>query len=142
MALFALRRQRVLLVSSAASANALPVAEFTIAMILLTGKDTFSYRDLYRDRRAFTVGESLVDVGNFRRRIGVIGASRIGRRVLELLRPYDFEVALTDPYVTGAPPGVRLTDVEEVLRSRDVGSVHAPESAATRHPLDRPPRAL
>lgn len=35
-------------VSSAVAANALPVAEYTLAMILLTGKDAFTQRDRYR----------------------------------------------------------------------------------------------
>ncbi|OHV45720.1 hypothetical protein BCD48_21285 [Pseudofrankia sp. BMG5.36] len=36
-------------VSSAVAANALPVAEYTVAAILLTGKNAFGLRDSYRE---------------------------------------------------------------------------------------------
>lgn len=49
---------RGLLVSSAAVANARPVAEYTLAMILLAGKDLFAHRDRMRARRSCPGGRS------------------------------------------------------------------------------------
>lgn len=66
---------RGLLVSSAADANAIPVTELTVAMILLTGKDVFGQRERYRHDRTFSPGEILTGVGNFHRRVGIVGAS-------------------------------------------------------------------
>ncbi|HEX6444911.1 MAG TPA: hydroxyacid dehydrogenase [Streptosporangiales bacterium] len=133
---------RGVLVSSATAANALPVAEFTVAAILWAGKDVLGFRDRYRAERTFTPGVLYPDVGNFRRRVGIVGASHIGRRVLDLLRPFDLDVALTDPYVTEAPPGVRLLELDELLLRSDVVSLHAPANAQTRHLLDRHRLAL
>src|SRR5437660_1651363 len=45
--------ERGVLVSSAAEANAVPVAEYTLAAILLAGKDIFRLRESYRTDRAF-----------------------------------------------------------------------------------------
>ena len=73
-------------------------------------------------------------VGNHGRTVGVIGASRIGRRVIELLRPFDLEVYLFDPYVdapTAAELGVRLVDLDTLLRTCDIVSVHAPANPQT-----------
>ncbi|MEO3753186.1 hydroxyacid dehydrogenase [Streptomyces sp. B6B3] len=131
--------QRGLVVSSAADANALPVAEYTLGMILLVGKDVFALRESYRARRGFTLGEVHGRVGNLGRRVGVIGASRIGRRVVELLRAFDFEVALHDPYLDPDDArrlGVRAVGLDELLAGSDIVTVHAPATGETRHLLD------
>lgn len=128
--------RRGITVSSAAAANALPVAEYTLAMILLAGKDVFGYRDQLRTRRTFPYGDILPGIGNYGRRVGVVGASRIGRRLIELLRPYDLEVSLADPYVDekeAARLGVPLVTLDELLRTSDVVTVHAPQTPETRH---------
>jgi phosphoglycerate dehydrogenase-like enzyme len=137
--------QRGIVVSSAAAANALPVSEYTLAMILLTGKDVLAARDRYRAAEAFPRGWARPGIGNAARRVGIIGASRIGRRVIELLRPFDFEVWLHDPYVDeagAAALGVRLSGLEELLAGCDIVSVHAPATPETRHLIDAARLAL
>ncbi|ONI80122.1 hydroxyacid dehydrogenase [Saccharothrix sp. ALI-22-I] len=134
--------ERGVVVSSAADANALPVAELTLAMILLVGKDVLGLRERYRTERHFTLAEVVPDIGNFRRRVGIVGASRIGRRVVELLAPFDLIVSLTDPYLTAPLPGVRLVELDELLRDSDVVSLHAPATPETHHMLDKRRLAL
>jgi phosphoglycerate dehydrogenase-like enzyme len=126
--------ERGLAITSAAAANAVPVAEYTLAAILFAGKDVFRLRDTYHSARHFTVAEVQTGVGNYGRTVGVIGASRIGRRVIELLRPFDLEVYLFDPYVdavTATELGVHLVDLDTLLRNCDIVSVHAPANAQT-----------
>jgi len=137
--------ERGLVVSSAAGANALPVAEYTLAMILLAGKDLFAFRDRLRAQRAFPYGEIVPGIGNFGRRVGVVGASRIGRRLIELLRPFDLKVSLADPYVDAAAAaalGVRLLPLDELLADSDIVTVHAPQTPETRHLIGRRALAL
>jgi phosphoglycerate dehydrogenase-like enzyme len=55
--------------------------------------------------------------------------------VIELLRPYDMEVLLYDPYVTteeAADLGVQAVSLPELFASCDVLSVHTPLLPATR----------
>ncbi|WP_426568293.1 NAD(P)-dependent oxidoreductase [Streptomyces canus] len=121
-------------VSSAVTGNALPVAEYTLAMILLAGKDAFTHRERFRRTRVHPAPEETAATGNLGRRVGVIGASRVGRRLLELLRPYDFEVLLHDPYVDAAEAaelGARLLSLEDLLRHSDIVSLHAPDIPET-----------
>jgi phosphoglycerate dehydrogenase-like enzyme len=132
--------ERGLLVSSAADANAVPVAEYTVGVLLLAGKDVFNLRERYTRERTFTLAKIRQEVGNYGRRIGIVGASRIGRRVIELLRPYDFELWLHDPYTR--VEGVRQVALEELLAACDIVSLHAPETEETRHLLDRERLAL
>ncbi|MFF3848908.1 hydroxyacid dehydrogenase [Streptomyces sp. NPDC002328] len=127
-------------VSSAVTANAVPVAEYTLAMILLAGKDAFAHRERFRRTHTHPTHAETAATGNVGRRVGVIGASRVGRCLLELLRPYDFEVLLHDPYVDAAEAaelGARPLSLEDLLRHSDIVSLHAPDIPETRHLLDR-----
>ncbi|WP_405729802.1 hydroxyacid dehydrogenase [Streptomyces sp. NBC_00028] len=131
--------ERGITVSSAVTGNALPVAEYTLAMILLAGKDTFTHRERFRTTHAYPTPTETARTGNVGRRIGVIGASRVGRRLLELLRPFDFTVLLHDPYVSAgdaAALGAQLVSLEDLLRHSDIVSLHAPDIPETYRMLD------
>ncbi|NEB02890.1 hydroxyacid dehydrogenase [Streptomyces sp. SID13726] len=137
--------ERGIAVSSAVDANALPVAEYTLAAILLAGKDTFRLRERFRAEHVFPANGDYATVGNVGRRVGIIGASRVGRRVLELLRPFDFEVSLYDPYVDPAEAaalGAVPLPLDELLRTADIVSLHAPDTPETHRMLDRRRLAL
>lgn len=131
---------RGVVVSSAASANAVPVAEYTLGSILLAGKGAFGLRERYRRDRSFELGYIHPEVGNYGRTVGIIGASRIGRQVIELLRPLDFRLQVYDPYAEDL--GVPSVDLPTLLSTSDIVSVHAPLTAETRQMLGRSQLAL
>ncbi|GAB3443142.1 hydroxyacid dehydrogenase [Streptomonospora sediminis] len=128
-------------VSSAAAANALPVAEYTVAMILLSGKRVLERaRDHRAQRRREDIGRITRGVGNFGRTVGILSASLVGRRVIELLHPYDLRILLHDPYVTAedaAALGAEPVDLDELFVRSDVVSVHTPLLPATRGLVSR-----
>ncbi|WP_405507971.1 hydroxyacid dehydrogenase [Streptomyces purpurascens] len=137
--------ERGVTVSSAVTGNALPVAEYTLAMILLVGKDAFDHREHFRRTHAHPGPAETAATGNLGRRVGVIGASRVGRRLLELLRPFDLTVLLHDPYVSPAEAaalGAESLSLEELLGRSDIVSLHAPDIPETHHMLDRDRLAL
>ncbi|MFD1536249.1 hydroxyacid dehydrogenase [Nonomuraea guangzhouensis] len=127
--------ERDLLISSAADANAVPVAEYTVGAILLAGKGIFTLGERYRRERTFTLAQIQASVGNNGRRVGIVGASRIGRKVIDLLAPYDLELCLYDPYTS--VDGIPQASLEELLSRSDIVSLHAPATSETRHMLDR-----
>ncbi|MFJ1622467.1 hydroxyacid dehydrogenase [Streptomyces sp. NPDC088190] len=133
--------ERGIEVSSAAAANALPVAEYTVAMILLSGKRVLERaRDYRAERRRDNWLATPDRVGNYGRTVGILSASMIGRRVIELLRPYDLPVLLHDPYVSDAEAaelGVRPVGLAELFAESDVVSVHTPLLPATRGLVSR-----
>jgi phosphoglycerate dehydrogenase-like enzyme len=136
---------RGLLVSSAAQANAVPVAEYTLAAILLAGKRAFRLREDFNRARGELRTDHLGRIGNHRATVGVIGASRVGRRVLELLRPLDLVPLLADPYLDPAAAtrlGATLMPLDELLAASDVVTLHAPQLPETHHMLDRRRLAL
>ncbi|OKJ45005.1 2-hydroxyacid dehydrogenase [Streptomyces sp. CB01580] len=133
---------RGIVVSSAAAANALPVAEFTLAAIIMGAKRVFPLAGLFRTRRTHRTGADLDRqhwLGTHGLTIGVVGASRIGRRVIDLLRVLDVEVLLYDPYVDTAEAaalGVTPTDLDTLVATSDVVTLHAPDTAETRGIID------
>ncbi len=132
-------------VASAVTGNALPVAEYTLAMILLVGKDTFIQRERFRASHSYPPTAETAATGNLGRRVGIIGASRVGRRLLELLRPFDLAVSLYDPYVEAAEAaalGAESLSLEDLLRRSDIVSLHAPDIPETFRMLDRERLAL
>jgi phosphoglycerate dehydrogenase-like enzyme len=125
---------RGVVVTSAAAANAVPVAEYTLAAILFANKGVFASRERLRSTDVRIRRPR--PVGNVAKRVGLIGASLVGRRVIELLRPFDLEVAVADPYLDGAEAerlGVVRLELDELVATSHVVSVHAPDLPATRH---------
>ena len=137
--------ERGLLVTNAAAANAEPVAEFTLAAVIFAAKNAFGARDHYRTEHEYQSNEQTAAIGTYGRRLGVIGASKVGRRVLDLVRPLDLDVVISDPYLDAAQAielGARLMDLDELLATCDIASLHAPDLPSTRHLIDRRRLAL
>ncbi|MGP3962211.1 hydroxyacid dehydrogenase [Nonomuraea sp. 3N208] len=133
--------ERGVIVSSAAEANAVPVADYTMAMLILGAKQTFSRARRYASAVEGTPRDWLAGEGTGLHdcTVGVIGASRIGRLVLRRLRSFDVQVLLYDPYVTAAEAsdlGVEQVSMDELCRRSDLVTVHAPALPETRHILD------
>jgi phosphoglycerate dehydrogenase-like enzyme len=126
-------------VASAASANAVPVAEFTFAAIVMVAKDVFRIRDRHREsrgREAVSGVGPTGELGTRGLRVGVIGASAIGRRVVQRLATLDASVAVSDPYLDddGARSlGAALVDVDDLFGWADIVTVHAPALPSTEH---------
>jgi len=132
---------RGIVVTSAADANAIPVAEFTLATILLEAKRAPAYIEGYARSRdvAGAWRDAIPPAITFGGTVGIVGLSRVGRRVAELLRPFDLDVLAADPHVDrdfAASVGARLTDLDELMAASDVVTIHAPELPETRHLID------
>ena len=117
---------RGIAVTSAVVANAVPVAEFTVAAIVFAGKRAWrSAAEYARDRRWPEVRAR----GNYRTTVGLLGASRIGRLVAERLRAFEIDVLVSDPYLTAADAeamAVRRCSPAELFERSDIVSIHAP----------------
>ncbi|MFF4259173.1 hydroxyacid dehydrogenase [Streptomyces sp. NPDC001663] len=133
--------ERGLMVSSAAAANAVPVAEYTLAMILLANKRVLDTARVYRaERRRIDWNERHPDAGNYRRTVGILSASIIGRRVIDLLRHHELNVLLHDPYVSDTEArelGAEPVGLPELFADSDVVSVHTPLLPETRGLVSR-----
>ncbi|WP_244564690.1 hydroxyacid dehydrogenase [Rhizobium sullae] len=130
-----------ILVTTAASAMAVPVAEFTFAAIIMCGKDVFRLRDDHRAERGAggfgsRRGLNFPYLGNHSRRVGIVGASRIGRLIIEMLARSKFQIAVYDPFLKAqeaAALGAMKMELHDLLAWSDTVSLHAPILPETRH---------
>lgn len=133
-------RRRGLRASNARAANAVPVAEFALATILLSGKDVFGAVRRFRRERAPQVREDAPRlIGNRGRVVGLVGLSQVALALIRLLRPFDFEVLAYSPELTEAAAaelGVRRSPLDDVFALSDVVSLHQPLTAQTRGQID------
>lgn len=129
--------ERGMLVTNAVDANAVPVAEFTFAAIIMAGKRAPFLATRARTYRETWPFEEFGELSNRDRTIGIVGFSRTGRRVVERLAALETqEVLVSDPYADRdevKAAGARLTDLDEVLTASDITSLHAPALPSTRH---------
>ena len=125
-------------VTNAVAANAIPVAEYTLAAILFANKHVLKLASFYREHQEHRAPwtKEAPRVGNYRKVVGVIGASHVGRRVLELLKPFDFKVLAYDPYIGAADCrrlGAQKVGLSELLSACDVVTLHVPLLPETHH---------
>lgn len=117
--------------TTAACANAEPVAEYSLSWILRWNKrlDAFE-RDYRAARGSYDFKDRTVpDVGNFRSVVGIISASHVGRALIRLLQPFEFECLLYDPFLDSQSAkalGARKADLPELIGTSDVVSLNAP----------------
>lgn len=119
--------ERGIVVSSAADANAGPVVSYTLALITLAVRRTLTMAAGYRDGWPGFGARS----GGDGHTIGIVGASRIGRRVIAGLTASDagYDILVSDPYLTDEEAlrlGAVRVDLAELCRRSGVVSVHAP----------------
>jgi len=117
--------------------SSLPVAEWALGLMLVGLRNAGAhYRRLiggeeYRqspEDPSFRVGELTG------RTVGLIGLGHIGRRLIELLQPFQCRVLVHDPYVpkeVALAVGAQLTSLEHVMADSDVVVCCAPLTPRT-----------
>lgn len=127
--------------TSCAAQNAIPVAEFLISWVLRWNKQLPHWENAYGRRPgSFAFVERFADayatIGNRDKTVGVIGASRVGRRFMTLLGNFDLSVLLFDPYVSEAAAaacGATKVSLQALMAASDIISINAPLLPETRH---------
>lgn len=134
--------ERSLAVTSSAAANAVPVAEFAVAMIVLAAKRAFATAAALAadpDGGPVDVEGSWPVIGMHGITVGVVGASRVGRAVIERLRDHDVRVLVSDPFLDTEEAralGVTAVDLETLAARSEVITLHAPLLQSTRGMID------
>ena len=123
--------ERDILLMSAWAANAVPVAEWTLAQILLANK---GYHRNQREFESARDGRKFRGRGNFGAPVAILGAGQIGRRVIELLQPFDLPVLVFDPFLGAEQAeqmGVEKVELNEAFSRGYVVSNHIANLPAT-----------
>nr|WP_255307937.1 hydroxyacid dehydrogenase [Streptomyces marincola] len=130
--------ERGILVTTAADANAEPVAQYTLAAVLWALKKVpFLAADARRHRTDWDYRHRHGELSAHDRTVVLVGHSRIGRRVARLLGALGTgRVLVVDPVADPAEitaTGAEHVTLAEALPQADVLSLHAPDLPETRH---------
>ena len=114
-------------VFSAWQANAVPVAEYTVAQMELASKGYFRLQQLTRTSRAVAREEMERYPGMYDITIGLLGLGAIGALVAERLKGFDCRVLAYDPFASDeklARLGAERATMEEIFATCDIVSNH------------------
>jgi len=121
---------------SAWGANAVPVAEYTVAQITLANKGFFlagkRYNSLENGKKAASYFSKMP--GNFDVNVGIIGAGMIGKMVIKMLQSYRVNVLVYDPFLSEEQAealGAKKVPLEELFASCQTISNHVANLPAT-----------
>lgn len=123
-------------ICSAYGANAVPVAEFTLASIIYCLKQAFALHRKVREEHTFQSTFPGPDVpGAYGTTVGIVSLGMVGRRVCQMVRNLQVHIIAYDPYVNEEDArslGIEaLCGLEELFSRSDVVTVHAPLLPAT-----------
>ncbi|MBQ7921920.1 MAG: hydroxyacid dehydrogenase [Clostridia bacterium] len=127
-------------VVSAWAANAVPVAEMTVAQIILGNNGYFPSSRYYSTgdhNGACNAADSCR--GNYGETVGIIGAGMIGRLVIQMLKQYELKVIVFDPFLPdekAAELGVEKCDLPTLFERAFVVSNHLANNAQTKGMLN------
>ena len=123
-------------VFSAWAANAVPVAEMTVAQIILANKGYFLTNRLYHEKgRKTAVNAFRKCRGNYGETVGIIGAGMIGKLVIQMLKAYNLKVVVFDPFLPDAKAAeleVEKCTLEELFARAFVVSNHLANNEQTK----------
>ncbi len=122
-------------VAIAAGGNDASVADHTIALILAVGRRfRESQANMLAGNWSILMGSDL-----YRKTVGLVGAGRIGRSVVQRLRGFEAEVLVhgaSRDETWAAANGVTYVDLPTLLTTSDVVTLHAPLTPETRFLID------
>ena len=96
------------------------VAELTVGLILnLLRKVCWMDRNLRNEQWEKMMGNLLN-----KKKVGIKGLGRIGKKVAELLRPFGCEIAYADPYVSDGLLGMKRLSFDDLLGWADIITIH------------------
>lgn len=128
-------------VFSSWAANAVPVAEYTVAQIILANKGFFGtsrYQSTGGLKKASLLKECYP--GSFGEYVGIIGAGMIGSLVAEMLKSYTLKVKVFDPFLSDEKAeklGVTKCSLEELFSTCFVVSNHLANNSETKGMLNK-----
>ena len=132
--------RRGIAVFSAWQANAVPVAEYTLAQIILAAKGYFRVQALCRASRADAAALCRNYPGMFDIKVGLLGLGAVGGAVARLLRGFECEVYAYDPFASDeklTALGARRADMQQIFAECDVISNHLANLPETRGIIKR-----
>lgn len=131
--------EKGILIMNTPSANILSAAEHSCAMLLALARNIpFAHDSMHKGewkRSKYTGVEMNGKV------LGIIGVGRVGGEVARRMKSFNMTLVGYDPFLpkeVADEIGVRLTDLEEVIKISDFMTIHTPLLPETRNMISMP----
>lgn len=113
------------------------VAEYAFALLLTVSKKIrLASNDLKKD---IIAAENYIGFDMFGKTIGVIGTGEIGSHFCKLANGFGMKILAYDPYpknILEEELNLKYVELDELIKSSDIISLHAPSTASNFHLLD------
>ena len=130
---------RGVVVSNVPGYGANTVAEYTFGLLLMLSRKLYQSVKRLRDQAIFdSAGLRGFDLHG--KTMGIIGTGKIGAEVAKLAHAFSMNVQAYDTQpneVLAKEVGLRYLELDELLRTSDIISLHAPAIPSTHHLLNR-----
>ena len=121
-------------VTNSPNANIISVAELTIGLIISAARNIHtsnnSLKDKNWDRNKF-LGTEL-----YKKQLGLIGFGKAAREVAKRLTVFGMEIVFYDPYVEASEDEANKVELDELLKTSDVISIHVVKNEETKNMIN------
>lgn len=125
-------RGRDIMIASCSPAIANTVAEYVLGALIIGLRRALPNAQRNRSERTERPANLLYLA---KATVGVVGASQVGRKVIEFLRPYQSNLLVYDPYLSAADAAAlgaaKVESLQELCAASDAVTVHTPKTDAT-----------
>jgi D-3-phosphoglycerate dehydrogenase len=113
----------------------LAVAELALSMFLILSRNLLIQANLMADKKWVRVESHLLS----NKSLGIFGYGRIGKKVVELCKPFGLNVYVCDPYYNSEiniEEKINFVSKSELLEKADIISIHASNTTPGKYLLD------
>ena len=128
-------------IHSSWAANGVPVAEYTVAQIILANKGYFMTSRYQSNGDLVKAKDKIMSVmGNYNCKVGLIGVGMIGTTVAKMLKNYNLQVLVYDPFLSDENAeklGVEKVSLETLFSECQTISNHLADNEQTKCMLNK-----
>ena len=121
-------------VTNSPNANIISVAELTIGLIISAARNIHTSNNSLKnknwDRNKF-LGTEL-----YKKQLGLIGFGKAAREVAKRLSAFGMEIVFYDPYVEASEDEANKVELDELLKTSDVISIHVVKNEETKNMIN------
>ena len=113
----------------------LAVAELALSMFLILSRNLLVQANLMADKKWVRVESHLLS----NKSLGIFGYGRIGKKVIELCKPFGLNIYVCDPYYNPEntiEENIKFVSKNELLNKADIISIHASNTTPGTYLLD------
>ena len=128
-------KSKNIFVTNAPSANLISVVELTVALIISASRK-LSLADSHLKKGEWNRSEFL---GNelYGKTLGIVGFGKAGRLVADRMKSFGMSIVFYDPYVTDWNGSEESVELDDLLRTADVVSIHVIKTKDTENLISK-----